>query len=67
VDRRIAARTFERSFRLADYLNVKGANRRNGLLQVNLVSKIPEAVKPPFIPIASCSKLLEVKPAGVAA
>jgi molecular chaperone IbpA len=63
----IAARTFERSFQLADHVEVKGANLENGLLHVDLVREIPEAMKPRAIPIASSSKLLEVKPTKVAA
>jgi molecular chaperone IbpA len=39
----------------------------NGLLHVDLVREIPEAMKPRAIPIASSSKLLEVKPTKVAA
>ncbi|MGB8899026.1 MAG: Hsp20 family protein [Methylocella sp.] len=63
----IAARTFERSFQLADYVKVKGASLENGLLHVELVREVPEAMKPRSIPIASSSKLLEVKPTKVAA
>ena len=63
----IAARAFERSFELADYVKVKGASLENGLLHVDLVREIPEAMKPRSIPIASSSKLLEVKPTKVAA
>jgi molecular chaperone IbpA len=63
----IAARAFERSFQLADYVKVNGASLENGLLHVDLVREIPEAMKPRAIPIASSSKLLEVKPTKVAA
>jgi molecular chaperone IbpA len=63
----IAARNFERSFQLADHVQVKGASLENGLLHVELVREIPEAMKPRAIPIASSGKLLEVKPAKVAA
>ena len=63
----IAARAFERNFELADYVKVKGASLENGLLHVDLVREIPEAMKPRSIPIASSSKLLEVKPTQVAA
>jgi len=63
----IAARTFERSFQLADYVQVKGASLENGLLHVDLVREIPEAMKSRAIPIASSSKLLEVKPTKAAA
>jgi molecular chaperone IbpA len=63
----IAARTFERSFQLADYVKVNGASLENGLLHVDLVREVPEAMKPRSIPIASSSKLLEVKPTKIAA
>ena len=63
----IAARAFERSFQLADYVQVMGASLENGLLHVDLVREIPEAMKPRAIPIASSSKILEVKPTKVAA
>src|SRR6476619_3990299 len=63
----IAARAFERSFQLADYVQVKGASLENGLLHVDLEREIPEAMKPRAIPIASSSKRLEVKPTKVAA
>ena len=63
----IAARNFERSFQLADHVQVKGASLENGLLHVDLVREIPEARKPRAIPIASFGKLLAVKPTEVAA
>jgi molecular chaperone IbpA len=63
----IAERTFERIFQLADHVQVKGASLENGLLNVDLVREIPEAMKPRAIPITSSSKLLEVKPTKVAA
>jgi len=63
----IAERAFERSFQLADHVEVKGARLENGLLYVDLVREIPEAMKPREIPIASSGKLLEVKPSKVAA
>jgi molecular chaperone IbpA len=63
----IAARTFERSFQLADYVKVTGASLENGLLHIDLVREIPEAMKPRSIPIASAGRLLEVKPTHAAA
>jgi molecular chaperone IbpA len=48
----IAARTFERVFQLADFVQVKGASLENGLLHVDLVREIPEAKKPRSIPIS---------------
>jgi molecular chaperone IbpA len=65
--RGIAARAFERSFQLADYVKVKGASLENGLLHVDLVREIPDAMKPRSIPIASSRTFLEVKPTKVAA
>ena len=65
--RGIAARNFERSFQLADHVEVKGASLENGLLHVDLVREIPEAMKPRAIPIMSSHKVLEVKPTQVAA
>ena len=47
----IAARTFERRFQLADYVQVVGASLENGLLHVDLVREIPEAKKPRQIAI----------------
>lgn len=54
--RGIAARTFDRRFQLADYVQVKGASLENGLLHVNLVREIPEAMKPRSISIATVGK-----------
>jgi molecular chaperone IbpA len=51
--RGIAARTFERAFQLADFVQVKNASLENGLLHVDLVREIPEAKKPRSIPIAT--------------
>ncbi|MEX2318735.1 MAG: Hsp20 family protein [Bauldia sp.] len=44
--RGIAARAFERRFQLADHVEVKGASLENGLLHVDLVREVPEAMKP---------------------
>jgi molecular chaperone IbpA len=63
----IAARTFERSFQLADHVSAKGASLENGLIHVDLLREIPEAMKPRAIPIASTNKLLDLKPAELAA
>ena len=61
----IAARTFERVFQLADFVQVKGAALENGLLHVDLVREIPEAKKPRQIPIGPyASKVVEVKAAA---
>ena len=63
----IAARTFVRSFQLADHVGVKAATLENGLLNVGLLREVPEAMKPRVIPIASSSKLLEAIPTAIAA
>ncbi|PSC07060.1 molecular chaperone [Alsobacter soli] len=52
----IAARSFERRFQLADYVQVTGASLENGLLHIDLVREIPEAKKPRLIPINAGSK-----------
>jgi molecular chaperone IbpA len=48
----IAARPFRRVFNLADYVQVKGASFHDGLLVVDLVREVPEAMKPRRIEIA---------------
>ena len=49
----IAARPFRRVFNLADYVQVKEASFRNGLLVIELVREVPEAMKPRRIPIGT--------------
>ncbi len=44
--RGIASRAFERRFQLADFVEVEGANLKNGLLHINLKREIPEQMKP---------------------
>jgi molecular chaperone IbpA len=63
----IAERTFERSFQLADHVAVKDARLENGLLHVDLVRDIPEAMKARAIPIASSANILKVQPTKAAA
>ena len=55
----IANRTFERNFNLADYVEVKGADLTNGLLTIDLVKEIPEAMKPKSISINQSGNVLE--------
>ena len=55
LHRGIAARSFERRFELADYVMVKGASLENGLLHVDLVRELPEAMKPRTIQITTKS------------
>jgi molecular chaperone IbpA len=47
----LSSRPFKGQFNLAEYIRVKGAQFDNGLLQVELVREIPEAMKPRRIPI----------------
>jgi len=49
----IAARPFERQFNLEDHVEVEGAAFENGLLQIELARKIPEAMKPRKIEIGA--------------
>ena len=51
VHRGIATRSFERRFGLADHINVTGAEMKDGLLQIELVREVPEAMKPSKIEI----------------
>jgi molecular chaperone IbpA len=51
--RGIAARAFERRFQLADYVEVRGALLEHGLLHIDLVREVPEAMKPRQIPITA--------------
>ena len=52
LHRGIAARAFERRFQLADHVSVEGATHENGMLHVDLVRELPEALKPRRIEIA---------------
>ncbi len=49
----IARRAFERRFSLADHLKVTGASMDNGLLHVDVVREVPEAMKPRTIKIGT--------------
>ena len=49
----ISARSFERQFNLEDHVEVEGAAFENGLLQIELARKIPEAMKPRKIEIGA--------------
>jgi molecular chaperone IbpA len=49
----ISARPFKRQFNLADYVQVTNASFDNGLLRIELVREIPEAMKPRRIAIGA--------------
>ena len=53
LHRGIARRAFERRFSLADHIKVVGASLDNGLLHVDLVREVPEAMKPRTIKITA--------------
>ena len=53
--RGISTRNFKRQFNLADYVQVKSAAFDNGLLKIELVREIPEAMKPRRIAISGVS------------
>jgi len=58
LHRGIARRAFERRFSLADYLKVTGASMDNGLLYVDFVREVPEAMKPRTIKIENWAPTL---------
>lgn len=62
----ISARSFERRFNLADYIEVESAAFENGLLHINLVRRIPDKMKPRKIDIGNVTKL-EARGSGKAA
>lgn len=53
LHRGIAERNFERRFQLADHVRVEGARLVNGMLTVDLVRELPEALKPRKIAIGA--------------
>ena len=52
----IAARSFERRFRLADHVEVQGAEIENGLLHVALKRELPEAMKPRTVAVTQADR-----------
>lgn len=59
----IAQRGFERRFELADYVRVDHADLSDGLLIIDLVREVPDAMKPKKIAIGAQSRLEVVDPA----
>jgi molecular chaperone IbpA len=55
----IATRTFERLFNLADYVQVTGAELKNGLLTISLSKQIPDEMNPTQILISDGGNVLE--------
>ncbi|MGE0178655.1 MAG: Hsp20 family protein [Sphingomonas sp.] len=61
----IATRAFERRFELADFVQVTSADLGDGLLTIELVREIPEAMKPRKIDIgAAAAASIEAEPAA---
>ena len=56
IYRGIATRSFERRFALADHIQVRGADLKDGLLAIELVREIPEAMKPKKINIGGSER-----------
>ena len=63
LHRGIASRTFEKRFQMADHVRPVGAETKDGLLHIDLVREVPEALKPRTIEIAG-PKTIEAKPAA---
>ena len=60
LHRGIATRGFQRSYQLADYVRVDSADLKDGLLHIDLVREVPEAMKPRRIEIrGQDDKLIE--------
>jgi len=55
LHRGIATRAFERKFQLADHVRVTGASHVNGMLNIELVREVPEALKPRKIEITQAA------------
>jgi molecular chaperone IbpA len=55
--RGISAKPFKRQFNLADYVQVKAATFDSGLLRIDLVRELPEAMKPRCIPIGGAKQI----------
>jgi len=53
LHRGIATRAFSRRFHLADHVRVTGAVHKDGMLHIDLLREVPEALKPRQIPIQS--------------
>ncbi len=64
LHRGIAARSFERRFQLADHVEIKGADLKDGMLHIDLVRELPEKMKPRKIDIGE-PKAIEDRTATV--
>jgi len=57
LHRGIATRAFERRFHLADHVQITGATHVDGMLNIDLVREVPEALKPRQIEISSAKQI----------
>lgn len=57
LHRGIATRAFSRRFHLADHVKVTGASHENGMLHIDLMREVPEALKPRRIEISTTPKV----------
>jgi len=67
LHRGIAGRPFEHRFELADHVRVNGADLSNGLLSIDLLREIPEALKPRKITIEGGPALTSTAPVQIEA
>ncbi len=56
LHRGIATRAFEHRFQMADHVRVTGASHENGMLHIDLMREVPEALKPRKIAISTRGK-----------
>jgi molecular chaperone IbpA len=61
LHRGIAARAFERRFQLADHVEVKGADLKDGLLHIDLVRNVPERLKARTVAIGTSKAPAQVE------
>ena len=66
LHRGIATRAFERKFALADHVRVHGATHVDGMLNIDLVREVPEALKPRQIEIARSGSVVDARQAVAA-
>lgn len=59
LHRGIATRAFERRFTLADHVRVEGASHVDGMLHIDLIREIPEALRPRRIEITQTAPRVE--------
>jgi molecular chaperone IbpA len=59
LHRGIAARDFEQRFQLANHVKVTSASFDNGMLTIDLVREVPEALKPRKIAIGDASGTID--------